>query len=187
MNKKWMWTGIIAGVVLLLVVIFGGYYNSFVTKKQAVDAQWGQVQTQYQRRVDLIPNLVATAKGYLTQEKTIFEDVANARSAYTGAKSTDEKVQAANNVESSLSRLLAVVENYPQLKSNETMQALMTQLEGTENRVSVERKRFNDDVRVYNTSVTTFPGNLFAGMYNFKAKNYFESQAGAENAPKVEF
>jgi LemA protein len=168
-------------------MIFGGYYNSFVQKSQAVDGQWAQVETQYQRRVDLIPNLVSTAKGFLNQEQEVFSNVTASRAAYVGAKTTDEKVAAANQVESGLSRLLAVVEAYPQLKSNETMLSLMAELSGTENRVSVERKRFNDEVRVYNTSVKTFPGNMFAGMFGFTEKKFFEAVEGAEVVPTVEF
>jgi LemA protein len=188
MNRKTLITlGIVGGVLLVIAMIFGGYYNSFVKKSQAVDGQWAQVETQYQRRIDLIPNLVTTAKAFMTQEQTVFENVANARSVYAGAKTTDEKVAAANQVEGSLSRLLAVVENYPQLKSNETMLSLMAELSGTENRVSVERKRFNDEVKVYNTSVKTFPGNMFAGLFGFSEKKFFEASDGAENAPTVNF
>lgn len=183
--------GIIAvgAIVLLLVVIgatLGGYYNSFVSKSQAVDNQWAQVETQYQRRFDLIPNLVSATKATLKQEQKVFGDIAEARTRYSGAQSTGERVQAANQLESALGRLLVIMENYPQLRSNETVQQLMAQLEGTENRIAVERRRFNDVATQYNISVKRFPGVMFAGLFGFDAKPLFKSEAGAEKAPKVD-
>lgn len=186
-NKKWLIPLIaIVAVVALVGVIFGGYYNSFVSKQQAVDSQWAQVENQYQRRYDLIPNLVAAVKGVLKQEQKVFGDIAEARKGYAGARTTEEKVAAANQMESALSRLLVIVENYPQLKSNENVRDLMVQLEGTENRISVERRRYNEEVRSYNTAVKKFPGVVFAGIFGFEERSYFESAASAKQAPKVD-
>ncbi len=182
MNK--ILIGIIAVVVLVGVWLFGTY-NSLVTKNVAIDGQWAQVETQYQRRFDLIPNLVESTKGFLTQEKTIFEEIANARTQYGGAKTVDEKVTGAQNLDSALSRLLVIVENYPNLKSNETVAKLMDELAGTENRVSVERRRFNELVQTYNTTIKTLPTNLIAGMFGFSERAFFKSVSGAEEAPKV--
>jgi LemA protein len=179
------------GIVALLVIILGavtwGSYNSLVTQSQAVDAQWAQVETQYQRRYDLIPNLVESVKGYMTQEKTIFTQIAEARSHYAGATTTDAKVAASNEVEGALGRLLVIMENYPQLQSVQTVTNLMDELAGTENRINVERTRYNDKVREYNTSIQKFPTNLLASMFNFKAKAYFQAESGASQAPKVDF
>lgn len=161
-------------------------YNSFISMGQGIDGQWAQVETQYQRRFDLIPNLVASVQGAMKQEQKVFGDLAEARTRYAGASSVNDKAAAATGVESALSRLLVVMENYPQLKSVETVQTLMSQLEGSENRVAVERQRFNDSVRVYNTKVKTVPSSLIASMFNFTARDYFEAAAGAENAPKVQ-
>lgn len=186
-NKKWLVPLIaMVAVVALIGGIFGGYYNSFVSKQQAVDSQWAQVENQYQRRYDLIPNLVAAVKGVLKQEQKVFGDIAEARKGYTGARTTEEKVAAANQMESALSRLLVIVENYPQLKSNENVRDLMVQLEGTENRISVERRRYNEEVRSYNTAVKRFPGVVFAGIFGFEERSYFESAASAKRAPKVD-
>lgn len=176
-------------IVVLVVWIAGwivGFYNSVVTLGLGVDNQWAQVETQYQRRLDLIPNLVSSVKGVLTQEQTVFGDIADARTKYAGAVSVNDKAAAATQVESALARLLVIMENYPQLKSNETVQNLMIQLEGTENRISVERKRFNDAVQVFNVKIKRFPGNLLAGMFGFSARNFFEAAPGAEKAPTVD-
>src|SRR3989344_624060 len=180
-----IWFGILA-VVFVIGAMFFGTYNNLVTKSTAVDGQWAQVETQYQRRFDLIPNLVNATKGFLTQEKTIFEDIANARTQYGGAKSVDEKVQTAGALDGALSRLLVIMENYPNLKSNETVARLTDELSGTENRISVERKRFNEFVQDYNLTVKRMPTNLFAGIFGFAERPYFEASTGAENAPKVE-
>ncbi len=185
---KWLMpVGVIVGILLILGLIFGGTYNSLVSKSQAVDAQWAQVQTQYQRRFDLIPNLVESTKGFFQQEQTIYKDIADARTRYAGAQSTEDKVAAANNLESTLSRLLVIVEQYPNIKSDATVARLMDELAGTENRISVERKRYNDSVQDYNTSLKKFPTVLVAGMMGFDEKKYFEAQSGADQAPKVEF
>ncbi len=177
----------ILGVLALLLLWAISSYNSFVTQSNAIDGQWKQVEVQYQRRYDLIPNLVESSKGLMNQEQKVFSDLAKARAAYAGAKSPESKVQAANQLDSSLSRLLVIVENYPQLKSDQVVTKLMDELAGTENRVSVERRRYNEQVQSFNTSVSTFPGNLFAGVFGFKTRTYFNATQGSENAPQVKF
>lgn len=183
MKKTWL---IVLGIVVVLVLWLWSSYNGLVTTNQMVDTQWAQVETQYQRRFDLIPNLVASVQGIMAQERTIFDNLAKARAAYTSAKTVDEKAAAATQVESSLGRLIAIVENYPTLRSAEAVTTLMAQLEGSENRVSVERMRFNEAVQDYNLRVKRFPGALVAGMFGFDERALFEAAAGAENAPKVD-
>lgn len=178
---------IIAVVIVILGFWVFGSYNNFVTLNQMADNQWAQVETQYQRRFDLIPNLVKSTEAVMKQEKQVFADLANARSQYAGAKTVDEKSAAATNVESSLGRLLVIVENYPQLKSNETVSKLMDELSGTENRVSVERKRFNDQITGYNLSVITFPNNVLANIFGFKQRQFFQAVESASEAPQVNF
>lgn len=176
--------------LLVVLVLAGlslmGTYNNLVSKSQAIDGQWSQVEVQYQRRFDLIPNLVESVKGFMVQEKTIFDNLAKARQGYAGAQTVDQKAQAATQVESSLGRLLVIMENYPELKSNETVARLMDELSGTENRVSVERRRFNELVQDYNTTLVRFPTNMIAGIFNFAKKTYFEATEGAGVAPKVD-
>lgn len=178
-----------AVLALVVVAVLYGWsvYNSLVTSSVAVDNSWAQVETQYQRRFDLIPNLVESTKGVMKQEQAIFTAIAEARTKYSGALTIDEKAKAAGQVESALGRLLVITENYPQLKSSENMQGLMAELAGTENRVSVERKRFNDSVAEYNLKTKRFPSSMFASIFGFSARGYFESAAGSENAPKVQF
>jgi LemA protein len=183
MNKVVL--GILGAVVLIAIVLFGAY-NGLVSKNNAIDGQWAQVETQYQRRFDLIPNLVESTKGVMQQEKDVFEAIANARTQYGGAKTVDQKVSAADNLDSALSRLLVIVENYPQLKSNETVSKLMDELAGTENRIAVERRRYNELVQDYNLSVKVVPNNIVAGIFGFHERTYFKPTAGAENAPKVD-
>ncbi len=183
MNKKILY--IVLAVVAFVGFYVWGTYNKLVTGSEAVDNAWAQVETQYQRRFDLIPNLTASVKGIFNQEKEVFGKLADARSRYAGAKNVSEKVGAANEVETSLARLLVVLENYPQLRSSEAVQNLMVQLEGTENRISVERKRFNDGVRDYNLSVKRFPARLLASLFGFGEKEYFNAAEGSEVAPKV--
>lgn len=178
---------IFLAIVVLLLFTAGGYYNSFVTQTNAIEGQWKQVEVQYQRRFDLIPNLVESVKGIQQQEQKIFGDIAAARANYTGARTAEDKVRAANGLESSLSRLLAIFENYPQIKSDQAVLKLMDELAGTENRVAVERRRYNEIVQSYNTSISTLPGNLFAKFMGFGPKTYFEATSGSENAPKVSF
>ncbi len=182
MKKSYLIWGIVALVVLYGIVS----YNGFVRMDTVVDSQWAQVETQYQRRFDLIPNLVASVQGVLKQEQKVFGDIAEARTRYSGASTVEQKVAAANQVEGALARLLVVMENYPQLRSVEAVTNLMTQLEGTENRISVERKRFNDSVAILNAATKRFPSNLIAGIFGFDAREYFQSVDGSENAPKVE-
>jgi len=179
---------IIIGVILIIVVFsLFGYYNKFVTASEGVDGQWAQVEAQYQRRFDLIPNLVESVKGIMNQEQEVFGMIADARTKYAGAATVNEKAGAATEVESALSRLLVVMENYPELKSAENVNTLMAQLEGTENRISVERGRFNNAVRDYNVMVKRFPANVLAGMFGYGERNYFEAAKDSENAPSVKF
>ncbi len=180
--KIWI---IVAAVVVVVIIALAGVYNGLVASREGVDAQWAQVETQYQRRFDLIPNLVESVKGVLKQEQTVFGELARARANYAGARTSEEKVAAANQLETGLSRLLVIMENYPQLKSAETVQTLMVQLEGTENRVSVERGRYNDAVRFYNIKVKTFPTNLIAGVFGFAPRAMFEAVTAAKEAPAV--
>jgi LemA protein len=176
-------------IILIVVLLIGGYlwsfYNGLVKQSQGIDGQWAQVENQFQRRFDLIPNLVNSVKGAMSQEQKVFSDITEARTRYSGAQTVDEKAAAATGVESALGRLLVIMENYPELKSIETVQTLMAQLEGTENRIAVERGRFNELVRDYNTRVTQLPGNFIAPIFGFSAKAYFEAASGAEVAPEV--
>lgn len=183
--SRFMWPIIIVVVVLFIAVYMGGKYNSFVTSNEAVTAQWAQVESQYQRRFDLIPNLVGSVQGIMKQETTVFTAIADARTRYSGATTPDAKAAAAGQLEGSLSRLLVVMENYPQLRSVETVQQLMTDLAGTENRIATERMRYNEMVRDFNVSVKRFPSSLIAGMFGFDARTMFEAQAGAETVPEV--
>ena len=181
-------TLIIIGVIAVVIVVgFFGYYNKFVTAAEDVDGQWAQVETQYQRRFDLIPNLVESVKGIMEQEQEVFGALAEARTRYAGAASVNEKAAAAGEVESALARLLVIMENYPQRRSADTVQTLMAQLEGTENRISVERIRYNDTVRSYNVMIKRVPANILANLFDFDERIYFEVAAGAEQSPRVEF
>lgn len=181
---------ILLGVVAVIAVVglwLSSSYNGFVSGEETVKTAWSQVETQYQRRFDLIPNLVESVKGVLTQEQDVFGKIADARTRYAGSASgSNEKVTAANDLESSLGRLLVVMENYPQLRSSETVQSLMTQLEGTENRISVARERFNESVEGFNVSVRRFPGKMIAALFGFEERARFEAVKGAEVAPKVD-
>ena len=175
-------------VIFTAIVFFGLYillaYNQLVTKDQGVQSQWAQVETQYQRRFDLIPNLVSTAKKYMDHEHSIFTELAAARALYSQGP-VDTKVKAAAQMDTALSKLLAIAENYPDLKANQTMMQLMDELAGTENRVSVERMRFNQAVQVYNTQIRQFPRAIIAKIFGFGSKNYLESEAAAKKAPVV--
>ena len=168
---------IILAVVAILVIWVVSVYNGLVTMDENVSGQWANVETQYQRRADLIPNLVNTVKGYASHEKETLEGVVEARS-----KATQIKVDAEG-----LGKLLAITENYPDLKANQNFLELQAQLEGTENRINVARKNFNDAAQSYNTNIRRFPKNIFAGMFGFDKKAYFEAEEGSEKAPKVEF
>lgn len=175
-------------IVLVLLVLYGfSTYNSLVTLNVSADTQWKQVEVDYQRRFDLIPNLVESVKGIMKQEQAVFTAIADARTKYSGATSISEKARAAGEVESALGRLLVITENYPQLKSSETVQTLMSQLEGSENRISVERMRFNDTIKSYNLKVMRFPSSIIASITGFTQRDYFNAEVGAEKAPKVQF
>jgi LemA protein len=192
---------IVLGVIVLILVIgfasLFGVYNGFVTAEQSVNEKWAQVQNVYQRRADLIPNLVETVKGFAAQERTVLEEVTKARASVAGIKATPELLNdpvafkkfqdAQNQLGGALSRLLVTVERYPELKSNQNFLALQSQLEGTENRITVERMRFNEAVRDYNTKIKLMPGALVAGMMGFKEKAFFEAAPGSETVPKVKF
>jgi len=181
---KWV---VIIGVVLLLVVWFMGSYNSLVTLNQKTDTQWAQVENQFQRRFDLVPNIVSTVKGVAAQETAIFTAIAEARTRYSGAQTTDQKVAAANEYQSALGRLLVITENYPQLKSADSFNALMAELAGTENRVAVERGRFNEVVGEYNIATKRIPGSLVAALFGFEQKELFKAQEVAQATPVVNF
>jgi LemA protein len=177
----------VALLIVLAAALSGCGYNEMVTMKEAVDSAWAQVQNQLQRRNDLIPNLVEVTKGYAAHEKEIFEAVANARSRLIGAGTRDEQIEAANQLTGALGRLLAIAEQYPQLKANEQFARLSDELAGTENRIAVERKRYNDAVQAYNTYIKQIPRNLYAGLLGFGPQKYFEVPASAQQVPKVDF
>jgi LemA protein len=183
--------GVVVVLVLIALIGFGQYVgvrNTLVTKDQAVKAAWSQVDIVLQRRADLIPNLVETVKGYAQQEVTVFGDIAKARSALLSAGTPSEKIAANGQLDGALGRLLVVVENYPNLKSNENFMRLQDELAGTENRISVERKRYNDTLQDYNTYVLQFPNNIYAGFAGYKQNDaYFKASEGAREVPKVNF
>jgi len=196
MKKSW--------IIIIIIVVIGfftyswikGSYNSMVTMSESVDKQWADVENVYQRRADLIPNLVSTVKGYASHEKETLEGVINARAKATSTtidagNLSSEKIaafqQAQDGLSSALSKLMVVVERYPELKANQNFLELQAQLEGTENRIAVERRKFNESARAYNTYIKLFPKNMLANMFGFDKKPYFKAQEGANTAPKVEF
>jgi LemA protein len=186
--RRVMRTGLHASAVVAMALLLSGCsYNKFTTEEEAIKAQWGQVQNQLQRRNDLIPNLVETTKGYAQHEQSVLKDIAESRSRLLAAKSPEETIQAANQQTTALGRLLAVVENYPQLRANEQFNRLMDELAGTENRIAVERMRYNERVQEYNTRRRKFPSNVTAKMFGFKEYPYFEVPPAAQQAPKVNF
>lgn len=178
-------------ITLAVVVLVLGWaatsYNGFITAHEAVDGSWAQVETQYQRRVDLIPNLVSTVKGAAEFEKSTFVEVTQARTQWMNAGSRSEKVSAANGMEGALARLLLTFENYPTLQATQSFRDLMTQLEGTENRISVARRDYNEIVRIYNVRVKRFPALVLAKVFGFSPEEFFEAQDGAQDAPDVHF
>src|SRR5450755_507183 len=179
-------------IVLILALMLGSAFvtrrNQMVVKREAVNAAWSQVDVVLQRRADLIPNLVETVKGYAQQEQTVFGDIAKARSALLSAGSPQEKIAANGQLDGAIGRLLLIVENYPQLKSNENFLRLQDELAGTENRIAVERKRYNDTLQDYNTYIQQFPNSIFAGWAGFKPNEaYFTASEGARQVPKVNF
>ncbi len=191
MKKGWIIALSVLGALVLSGLISAawlvGSYNAFVNMREGVKAQWRQVENQLQRRNDLIPNLVSTVKGYASHEKEIFENIAAARAAMAGARTPSQSIQAANQMTSALSRLMLIVENYPNLKADQTFLRLMDELAGTENRIAVERKRYNDRVMQYDAMRKRFPTNMIAGMFNFVEAPYFEAPPSAQAVPKVDF
>jgi LemA protein len=186
--------GLIVAVIVLVLIalaVFGQYVgvrNTLVTKNEAVKASWSQVDIVLQRRADLIPNLVETVKGYAQQEVTVFGDIANARARLLSANTPQDKIAANGQLDGAIGRLLAISENYPQLKSNENFLRLQDELAGTENRIAVERKRYNDTLQDYNTYIQQFPNNVFAGWAGFKPNPaYFTATEGSREVPKVNF
>ncbi|NLM24644.1 MAG: LemA family protein [Firmicutes bacterium] len=182
---------IVLGVIVLVIVLVVGSgiskYNSLVTMETAVDAAWAQVENQLQRRADLIPNLVATVKGYASHEERIFTEIADARSRLLAAGTTEEKIEASQNLESTLGRLLALSENYPQLKADASFIRLQDELAGTENRISVERMRYNTAVQNWNAQIKRFPTVIIANMFGKEVRPFFEAAPEAREVPKVEF
>jgi len=174
-------------LVVAALPLTGCSYNRFVGQEEAIKAQWAQVENQLQRRNDLIPNLVETVKGYAAHEEGVFKEIAEARSRLLAAKSPEETIAAANQQTSALGRLLAISENYPQLKANEQFNRLMDELSGTENRIAVERMRYNDRVQEYNTGRRQFPANLTAKIFGFKEYPFFTAPPEAKQVPKVNF
>lgn len=196
MKKTWIILAVIAVILVLAYSSVKNSYNSMVTMQEGVTAQWSQVENVYQRRSDLIPNLVSTVKGYADFEKETLTQVIEARAKATSVNVNPEKLDAQSlknfqdaqsGLSSALSRLMVVVEKYPELKANQGFLDLQAQLEGTENRITVERQKFNQSAQAYNTFIRTFPKNIFAGMFGFEKKAYFEAEKGAEKAPQVKF
>ncbi len=195
-KKNWIILGIIVGIILILIISSVSMYNGLVSREEGVNAQWSNVENVYQRRADLIPNLVSTVKGYAAHEKQTLTDVVEARSKATSVNINPEKLSEASLMKfqkaqdalgSALSRLMVVVERYPDLKANQNFMELQAQLEGTENRIAVERRKFNLSAQSYNTDIRKFPKNIFASSFGFKKKAYFKAETGAKKVPKVVF
>jgi LemA protein len=196
MKKTWIVLAVVAVLLLVVYSSIKGSYNNMVTMQEGVTAQWSQVENVYQRRSDLIPNLVNTVKGYADFEKETLTQVIEARAKATAVNINPDKLDAQSlqnfqnaqsGLSSALSKLMVVVEKYPELKANQGFLDLQAQLEGTENRITVERQKFNQTAQTYNTFIRTFPKNIFAGMFGFEKKAYFEAEKGAEKAPQVKF
>jgi LemA protein len=190
-GKAWVWVLVILAIIvvvgLILILSAVGIYNRLVGLDEAVNAAWAQVENQLQRRYDLIPNYVETVKGFAKQEREVFLGVTEARAKVGGAASVGEKIAANNELSSALSRLLAVVENYPQLKSDQNFIRLQDELAGTENRIATERMRYNDAVRIYNQTIRRFPTNFIAGIFGFQRAEFFEAPEAAATPPEVKF
>jgi LemA protein len=187
MKKGYM---VLIGIIVIIAIIVMGFvssYNGFVSADENVKQKYSDIETQLQRRVDLIPNLVNTVKGYAAHEKAVLDDIANARASLVGAKTPAAQANANDQLSGALSRLLVVVERYPDLKANQNFQQLMDELAGTENRIAVSRRDYNNEVAVFNKKVKKFPGAMIAGMFGFKEKEYFKAKAGAEEVPNVDF
>lgn len=178
---------IVAAIIAVILLPTVGIYNQLVNLEQAVNQAGSDIDTQLQRRSDLIPNLVETVKGYATQEKTIFTEIADARSKLAGAQTVADKAQADSQLGSALSRLLVIVENYPNLKSDQNFRDLSVALEGTENRIAVARKDYNSAVSAYNVAIRKLPNSIIAGIFRFEQKPYYKASAGAQEVPKVDF
>jgi len=186
-RKVLIWVAVIVLILLFLYSFLKGTYNRFVALDQGVKSAWAQVENQLQRRYDLIPNLVETVKGYAKQEREVLIEVTNARAKVGGAATIPDKIAANNELSSALSRLLLVVERYPDLKSNQNFLRLQDELAGTENRISVERRRYNEAVQAYNIAIKSFPANLFAGLFGFQEAPFFKAPSAAQTAPQVKF
>ena len=195
-TKSWIIIGAIVVFIFIMYRLCAGTYNNLVSNEETVTSQWAQVQNVYQRRLDLIPNLVNTVKGYADFEKSTLTAVIEARAKATQVTVDPSKLSTENiarfqqsqgELSSALGRLMVVVEKYPELKANQSFLELQSQLEGTENRIAVERQKFNETAKIYNTYLRSFPNNIFSGMYGFEKKGYFEASSGAEKAPEVKF
>lgn len=186
-SRRWFVpVAVLVAVLLVVVLPLIGSYNGMVDKEAAVDQSFADLDAQLQRRIDLIPNLVAAVKGILNQEQAVFGELARARAAYTGATNPEDKLAASDRIESGLGRLLAIVENFPELRSSENVRDLQTQIEGTENRVAQARRDYNGTVTSYNASIRRFPRSLVAGIFGFDKKPLFEADPGAQDAPQVD-
>ncbi len=184
MKKTWI---IVLAVLVLLGISAVGSYNNLVQLNETTNGKWSQIDVQLQRRADLIPNLVATVKGYATHEQEILNNLADARSRLVGAQGVADKAAAEDQLNSTLSRLLVIVENYPNLKADANFRQLQDELAGTENRIAVARKDYNDSVQIYNAQIKTFPNSVWAGMLGFKAREYFQAAPTAQTVPQVNF
>lgn len=188
MKKGLVVLGVIIFLLLIIIATYVGNYNRLVTLDESINSSWAQVENQLQRRLDLIPNLINTVKGYMKHEKEVFEYLADARAKLAGAKTIGDKVKLSNEFESALSRLLAIAESYPNLKANENFLRLQDELAGTENRIAVERMRFNETIRAYNILIKRFPSNIVARFSGFQKKDiYFKAKEEAKEVPKVAF
>ncbi|MCG7332244.1 LemA family protein [Salinicoccus roseus] len=187
MKKLLIPLGVIVGFFIILAIIFAPKYNQFVNLEEEVNQKESQIETQLQRRGDLIPNLVSTVQGYASHEEEIFTDIADARSRLSGAENVEEMAEADNEVRSALSRLLAISENYPDLQASEQFTGLRDELAGAENRIAVARQDYNTAVQEYNRNTRTFPGNMVAGLFGFSEKPYFEADETSRDVPEVEF
>lgn len=189
MKKVWIWVLGILGIVLIFFLIVIGYvvgqYNNMVTLRESIDGAWAQVDNQLQRRNDLIPNLVNSVKGYMKQEREIFANIADARARMAGAREIPDRIDAARQMDTVLGRLFAIMENYPVLKSDQTVIRLMDELAGTENRIATERRRYNEAVRFYNTAIQRFPTRVFASIFGFEKGTYYEIEESARQVPEV--
>ena len=183
-NMKWI---IVIGIIVILALWGVSKYNTFITQGEQIIAQWAQVENQYQRRFDLIPNIVNTVKGVAKQEQAVFGEIAEARTRYSGATTANEKAQAATQIEGAFGRLLVIVENYPVLQSSQAYRDLIISLEGTENRISVERMKYNELVRVFDTNVKRFPTSLIAGLFGIEERAYFDVPEENQQVPAVQF